>query len=51
MTLDNLEGLTLEAITPDAAAIRRLLDAAARSLVDARLQGISTQGRFELFSK
>ncbi|MBW7015042.1 hypothetical protein [Pseudomonas sp. N040] len=37
MTLENLLGLSLEAIEPDPASIRRLLEAAQRSLSDARL--------------
>jgi hypothetical protein len=51
MTLKNLEGKTLEAVEPDAAAIRRLLDAARRSLADARLAHISPEGRFDMAYK
>jgi hypothetical protein len=51
MTLENLEGLTLEPITPDRTAIQRLLDAAARSLADARLPNISAEGRFDMAYK
>lgn len=47
MTLDNLVGKTLEPITPDPAAIRRLREAAARSLGDAQLPGLSQEGRFD----
>lgn len=35
MTLDNLLGLSLEAVQPDAASIARLLEAAQCSLADA----------------
>lgn len=51
MTLENLKGLTLEAISPDAANIRRLMHGAARSLADARLPDISPEGRFDLAYK
>lgn len=51
MTLENLEGLTLEAITPDAVAIRRLMQSAARNLADARLPKLSPEGRFDLAYK
>lgn len=51
MTLENLKGLTLEAIIPDAASIQRLLDAAARSLADARLPNLSAEGRFDMAYK
>ncbi|WP_268747661.1 hypothetical protein [Pseudomonas oryzihabitans] len=43
MTLDNLIGKSLEAITPDSAGIRRLLEAAQRSLTDARLPADAEQ--------
>lgn len=51
MTLENLLGLSLEAISPDTARIRRLLDAAQRSLSDARLASISSEGRFDMAYK
>jgi hypothetical protein len=51
MTLENLLGLSLEAIEPDSASIRRLLDAAQRSLSDARLASISSEGRFDMAYK
>lgn len=51
MTLENLLGLSLEAIAPDTASIRRLLDAAQRSLSDARLASISSEGRFDMAYK
>lgn len=51
MTLENLKGLTLEAITPDAVSVQRLLDAAVRSLADARLSEISAEGRFDMAYK
>lgn len=51
MTLNNLEGKTLEAIEPDGAAIRRLMVAARRSLADAQLAHISPEGRFDMAYK
>ncbi len=51
MALKNLEGKTLEAVASDAEAIRRLLAAASRSLADARIAGISHEGRFDMAYK
>jgi hypothetical protein len=48
MTLENLLGLSLEAVQADALSIRRLLEAAGRSLNDARLPTISSEGRFDM---
>lgn len=47
MTLDNLLGLTLEKLTPDPLAIKRLLDAASRNLQDARIAQLSNENRFD----
>lgn len=51
MTLDNLLGLSLEAVVADASTIQRLLEAANRSLADSRLAGISAEGRFDMAYK
>lgn len=51
MTLDNLLGRTLEAITPERANIQRLLEAAERSLNDAGLAELSAESRFDLAYK
>ncbi|KXJ31380.1 MULTISPECIES: DNA-binding protein [unclassified Pseudomonas] len=51
MTLDNLLGKSLEAITPDPASIQRLLEAAQRSLTDACLPILSSESRFDLAYK
>jgi HEPN domain-containing protein len=51
MTLENLLGLSLEAVQADALSIRRLLEAAGRSLNDARLPAISSEGRFDMAYK
>lgn len=51
MTLNNLLGLSLEAIEPDTASIERLLEAAQASLNDARLPDLSCEGRFDMAYK
>lgn len=51
MGLDNLEGKTLERIKPDSATLQRLREAAQRSLQDAQLPGISTEGCFDFAYK
>ncbi|MGP2758289.1 DNA-binding protein [Serratia marcescens] len=47
MTLDNLVGLGLEVITPDAGAIKKLLAAAARNRRDAGITQLSNESRFD----
>jgi hypothetical protein len=47
MTLKNLLGLSLDAVAPDKAHTAKLLAAAERNLADARLQGLSTENRFD----
>lgn len=47
MSLDNLVGISLEAITPDGATIRRLLSAAERNIADAHVREISAENRFD----
>ena len=51
MTLDNLLGSALERIPFDASNIQRLLEAAQRSLADARLDSLSNESRFDLAYK
>lgn len=51
MTLQNLLGLSLEAITPDAIAVSRLIEAAKQSLADASLSELSAEGRFDMAYK
>lgn len=51
MTLENLLGLSLEVVQADALSIRRLLEAADRSLNDARLPSLSNEGRFDMAYK
>ena len=47
MTLDNLVGISLEQITPDATSIRRLLEAAERNIKDAHVEEVSVENRFD----
>ncbi len=51
MILDNLLGLSLERVEPDAASIKRLLEAARCSLGDAQLPNMSSEGRFDMTYK
>ena len=46
MGLQNLVGISLEQITPAKETIKRLLDAAARHIADAKVQAISAETRF-----
>src|ERR1700722_13923832 len=46
MTLQNLVGISLDRIDPPKDKIRRLLDAAARHIADAKVQAISAETRF-----
>lgn len=47
MGLDNLLGISLEKIEPDASVIKRLLSAAARNIADAHIMEISSENRFD----
>lgn len=47
MSLKNLLGLSLDAVAPDKAHISKLLAAAERNLADTKLQGLSTENRFD----
>jgi len=51
MTLDNLLGLSLETVQPDAASIARLLEAAQTSLTDAQLTNLGSESSFDLAYK
>ena len=46
MGLQNLVGISLEQITPARETIKRLLDAAARHIADAKVNAISAETRF-----
>jgi hypothetical protein len=47
MTLKNLLGISLDAVSPDPTAIGKLLTAAQRNLADAQLAGLSAENRFD----
>ena len=47
MTLKNLLGISLDAISPDKAQLAKLLASAQRNIADAQLQGLSTENRFD----
>lgn len=47
MTLQNLLGISLDAVTPDRATVARLLAAAERNLADASLSALSAENRFD----
>lgn len=47
MTLQNLLGISLDAVTPDRATVARLLSAAERNLADASLSALSAENRFD----
>ena len=51
MTLDNLIGRSLEAITPDALMIQKLLQASDTCLADASVEGLSNENRFDIAYK
>ena len=47
MSLDNLVGISLEAIAPDVATIKRLLSAAQRNIADSKVKEVSMENRFD----
>ena len=47
MTLQNLLGISLDAVTPNRETVARLLAAAERNLADAALPGLSPENRFD----
>ena len=47
MSLDNLVGMSLEKIEPDATVINRLLSAAERNIADAHIMEVSCENRFD----
>lgn len=47
MSLKNLLGISLDAITPDRVLVRKLLTAARRNIADAKLQNLSAENRFD----
>lgn len=47
MTLDNLVGINLEHVAPDATVIQRLLSAATRNIKDAQIEELSNENSFD----
>ena len=47
VTLKNLLGVSLDVVAPDKALVAKLLFAAQRNIVDAKLQGLSAENRFD----
>ena len=47
MSLDNLVGVSLEKIEPDASVINRLLKAAERNITDSHVIQVSGENRFD----
>jgi hypothetical protein len=48
MTLQNLLGISLDAVAPERTQVARMLAAAERNLADARLAGLSAETRFDV---
>jgi hypothetical protein len=47
MTLNNLLGISLDAVAPDKAQIAKLIAAARRNITDAHLKALSAENRFD----
>lgn len=47
MSLDNLVGISLENINPDANSINKLLNAAKRNIADSHIEQVSLENRFD----
>jgi hypothetical protein len=47
MSLQNLVGISLEKINPDADTLQRLKESALRALQDAQVEGMSNEGKFD----
>jgi hypothetical protein len=47
MSLNNLVGISLEKVAPDAVMIGRLISAAERNIADAKVTAISAENRFD----
>ena len=47
MSLDNLVGVSLEKVEPDASVIKRLLAAAERNIADSHIMEVSSENRFD----
>lgn len=51
MSLQNLLGISLDAVVPDKALVAKMLAAAQRNITDAQLQGLSAENRFDVAYK
>ena len=51
MTLQNLLGISLDAVAPERAQVARMLAAVQRTLADAQLAGLSAESRFDVSYK
>jgi len=51
VSLDNLVGISLGVIEPDANSILRLLAAARRNIADSKINGISAENQFDVAYK
>jgi len=51
MSLQNLLGISLDAVEPDKAQIRRLLASAERNLADARISALAAENQFDVAYK
>ena len=47
MTLKNLLGISLEAVTPDKEQVTKMLAAAERNIADAQISAVSAENRFD----
>lgn len=47
MSLDNLVGVNLEKVEPDASVIKRLIAAAERNIADSHIMEVSSENRFD----
>ena len=48
MTLQNLLGISLDAVAPERTQVARMLAAVERNLADTRLAGLSAETRFDV---
>lgn len=51
MTLQNLLGISLDAVAPERTQVARMLAAVERNLADAQLAGLSSESRFDVSYK
>ncbi len=47
MSLDNLVGMSIEKLEPDASVIKRLIAAAERNIADSHIMEVSSENRFD----